>query len=226
MKINKNVSFGIHNTTKRPGKIEYIVIHYVGALGDAKDNVNYYNKLTTTNASADFFVGHKGDVWQYNPDPKARYCWAVGGTGKGTLYGKATNKNTVHIEMCVKLKGSHAKPPAANHKDWYITDETLAATIDLTRYLMDLYGIPASRVIRHYDVTSKACPGVVGWNPLSGSVAAWKSFLAAIQTNELSEACKKLAEKGIIDSPDYWAKGKGYSDDNVVLLIKKFAKAL
>ena len=226
MKINKNGAFGIHNTTKRPGKIEYIVIHYVGALGDAKDNVNYYNKLTTTNASADFFVGHKGDIWQYNPDPKARYCWAVGGTGKGTLYGKATNKNTVHIEMCVKLKGCHAKPPAANHKDWYITDETLASTIELTRHLMQLYGVPASRVIRHYDVTGKSCPGVVGWNPLSGSVAAWKSFCAAIQTNDLSEACKKLAAKGIIDSPDYWAKGKGYSDANVVLLIKKFAKAL
>ena len=66
MKINKNGAFGIHNTTKRPGKIEYIVIHYVGALGDAKDNVNHYNKLTTTNASADFFVGHKGDIRQYN----------------------------------------------------------------------------------------------------------------------------------------------------------------
>jgi hypothetical protein len=67
---------------------------------------------------------------------------------------------------------------------------------------------------------------VVGWNPLSGSVTAWKSFKEAIQTNELTEACKKLAAKGIIDSPDYWAKGSGYSDANTVLLIKKFAKAI
>lgn len=229
MKINKNGSFGIHNTTKRPGKIEYIVIHYVGALGDAKDNVNHYNKLTTTNASADFFVGHKGDIWQYNPDPKARYCWAVGGSrynnGGGTLYGKATNRNTISIEMCVKLKGN-VKTAQANDPAWYITDETLAATIELTRNLMEQYGIPAERVIRHFDVTGKPCPGVVGWNPLSGSVGAWKSFHAAISTNELTEACKKLASKGIIDSPDYWSKGKGYSDANVVLLIKKFAKAI
>ena len=41
--------------------------------------------------------------------------------------------------------------------------------------------------------------------------------------DELTEACNLLASKGIINSPDYWAKGKGYSDANTVLLIKKFA---
>ena len=79
MKINQNPNFGKHNTTVRIGGIKYIAIHYVGATGDAKANVDYYNRPTTTNASADFFVGHKGDVWQYNPRPEARYCWAVGG---------------------------------------------------------------------------------------------------------------------------------------------------
>lgn len=42
--------------------------------------------------------------------------------------------------------------------------------------------------------------------------------------DELTEACNTLASKGIINSPDYWAKGEGYSDENTVLLIKKFAK--
>ena len=41
--------------------------------------------------------------------------------------------------------------------------------------------------------------------------------------NSLSASCKILAEKGIINSPDYWAKGKGYSDANTVTLIQKFA---
>lgn len=35
--------------------------------------------------------------------------------------------------------------------------------------------------------------------------------------------CKLLADNGIINSPDYWAKGKGYSDSNTVALIQKFA---
>ena len=41
--------------------------------------------------------------------------------------------------------------------------------------------------------------------------------------DELTGACNLLAEKGIINSPDYWAKGNGYSDENIALLIKKFA---
>lgn len=40
---------------------------------------------------------------------------------------------------------------------------------------------------------------------------------------ELIDDCTLLAAKGIINSPDYWAKGSGYSDENTVLLIKKFA---
>lgn len=41
--------------------------------------------------------------------------------------------------------------------------------------------------------------------------------------DSLTDACNLLASKGIIDSPDYWAKGGSYSDNNTVLLIKKFA---
>lgn len=41
---------------------------------------------------------------------------------------------------------------------------------------------------------------------------------------ELKEDCKLLASKGIINSPDYWAKGSGYSDSNTVCLVKAFAK--
>lgn len=41
--------------------------------------------------------------------------------------------------------------------------------------------------------------------------------------DELKVACNLLASKGIINSPDYWAKGEGYSDENTILLIKKFA---
>ena len=176
MKINQNPNFGTHNTSVRNGSIQYICIHYVGAEGDAKQNVNYYNRKTSTSASADFFVGHKGDIWQYNPNPKDRYCWAVGGSRQsshgGSFYGKAKNYNSISIEMCVKTKGSKA----ANSKDWYFTNETIESTIELTKYLMKLYNVPSSRVIRHYDVTGKYCPGVFGWNDQTGSEREWESF--------------------------------------------------
>lgn len=176
LKINQNPNFGTHNTSKRNGNIEYIVIHYVGATGTAKNNIDYYNQRSTTNASADFYVGFEGEIWQYNPYPKDRYCWAVGG-GKqssqgGSLYGKAKNANSVSIEMCVRNKGNKN----ANSKDWYFEQATIDSAVELAKYLMKLYGVPASRVIRHFDVNGKYCPGVYGWNSASGSESAWKDF--------------------------------------------------
>lgn len=185
MNINKNPNFGTHNTSVRPGKIEYAVIHFVGADGDAEANVKYYNTKTTTNASADFFVGFKGDVWQYNPDPVARYCWAVGGsklsTGGSSLYGIAKNVNCVSIEMCVRNNGSKAD----TSKDWYFEDATVDSAIELTKYLMKLYEIPADHVIRHYDVTGKICPNPYVYNLTNHT---WDSFKAALTEVEVKKS--------------------------------------
>lgn len=197
MEINKNPSFSTHNTSKRNGSIKYICIHYVGATGDAKANINYYNQRTSNDASADFYVGHSGDIWQYNPDPEARYCWAVGGKRQtcygGSLHGIVFNSNSISIEMCVKNEGKNKYP---NASDWYFTDETIEATIELTKYLMKLYGVPADRVIRHYDVTGKFCPGVVGWNPQSGSEDAWNDFKKKISSGTASKITTTTTTKG------------------------------
>lgn len=184
MTINKNTKSVTHNTSVRTSTIQYICIHYVGGTGDAKNNVDYYSQPTVTNASADFFVGHTGDIWQYNPDPVKRYCWAVGGGRQssfgGSFYGKAKNNNSVSIEMCVKTKGGKT----ANSPDWYFTDETISAAVELTKYLMELYNVPAERVIRHFDVTGKLCPGVVGWNYPSGDESAWEDFKKRISATD------------------------------------------
>lgn len=177
MKINQNPAFGTHNTSRRTGSIRYIVLHYVGATGDACDNIEYYNQPTTVDASADFYVGHGGDLWQYNPDPGKRYCWAVGGGRQsrygGSLHGVVRNSNSISIEMCVKTRGSKTQ---ANHPDWYFTQETVDAAVALTKHLMKEYGVPAERVVRHFDVTGKLCPGVIGWNYPSGNEDAWAQF--------------------------------------------------
>lgn len=190
IKINKN-PYGLvtHKTSKRSGSIDYIYIHYVGALGTAKDNVVYYSTDHVVKASADFYVSQNGDIWQYNMDPVNRYCWAVGG-GKqspdgGKYYGKATNANGVSIEMCVKSTDGKA-PANPNDKRWYITPETFKNTVELTKYLMKLYNVPASRVIRHFDVNGKYCPGIVGWNYPSGSEAEWNKFKKAIDGVEVA----------------------------------------
>lgn len=175
--IIPNDNFHKHNTSVRSRPIKYIVIHYTGEENDADYFIEKFNKKETDNASADFFVGFNGDVHQYNMKINTRYSWAVGGkknerTQGGSLYGIACNENSVSIEMSVYSGGAIY----ANERGWYLTDETLEATIELTKYLMKKYNIPVSNVIRHYDVTGKLCPGIVGWNLDSGSEEEWFKF--------------------------------------------------
>ena len=71
----------------------------------------------------------------------------------------------------------------ANDKSYSFTEAAVNNAVELVRYLMVEYNIPADRVIRHYDVNGKPCPGIYGWNTESGSEAEWKKFKARIEGN-------------------------------------------
>ena len=158
----------VHITKLSNRPITYIAIHYTAGSTSKKGSaLNVKKVFQQRSASADFCVDDETMV-QFNPDIKNYYCWAVGDkkyihTKGASLYGKATNRNTISIEMCSNLKkGTTASMP--NHEGWYISDETLKQCVKLTKILMKKYNIPLERVIRHYDVTGKYCPGIVGWN--------------------------------------------------------------
>ena len=176
--------------------MKYIAIHYTAGANSRKGAaLKTRNVFLTRQASADFVVDDE-DVVQITPSVDGYYCWAVGDkknaySGGGQLYGKATNRNTVSIEVCSTLKAgtTHAVP---NHEGWMFTDQSLMNALRLVRLLMVRYGIPKQNVVRHYDITGKACPGIVGWNdaPLyttdgkpAGKVNdsdAWLQFLSSL----------------------------------------------
>lgn len=200
MYLNQNPDFGPHNTSIRREPVKFIVIHYVGATGDARENIRYYNQRSTTNASADFYVGFHGDIWQYNPDPHKRFCYSVGGGRKsaygGSLFGIAVNANCINIEMCVR---NDTENRTANSRNWYFEAATVNSTVELTRFLMETYQLPPAQVIRHFDVNGKFCPGVYGWNSQTGSESAWNDFKQRIQTgtnlkggNDFMFTCKQV----------------------------------
>ena len=209
-----------HNTTLAKGrKISYIVLHFTAGVtsrSGAAANIADWFKNPKCAASADFIVDDATAV-QYNPDIRNRYCWAVGGkkyAGSlgGSLYGVATNRNSVSIEVC---STSRTKAVAdANDPAWYFTDAVLDRAVELVRYLMKEYGIDADHVIRHYDVSGKWCPGIRGWNKESGSEEAWRSFKArltvsAAQTVAASPVAKYSdIEKTVWD----FLKGKSLSN--------------
>ena len=153
-------------------RIRYLVIHYVGATGGAEANCRYYASQYI-GASAHYFVGFDGEIWQSVED--RNIAWHCG--AKTYRHPECRNSNSIGIELCVRTKGSQA----ATGKDWYFEDATVRAPIQLARELMDRYQIPADHVLRHYDVTGKICPNPYVYNHTAHT---WDQFLAALSQSE------------------------------------------
>ena len=215
--INKS---NTHNTTLCRGRdILWLVVHFTAGTSSkagAASNTAAYFKTTTNAASADFIVDDATSV-QYNPDPRNRYCWAVGGTKYpsskgGTLYGKVTNKNSINVEIC--STSADRTTPAANDPRWSFTEAVITQAVELVRYLMKEYGVNADHVIRHYDVTGKWCPGIIGWNKESGSESAWQKFKARLtgplSTMQATASASPVAQYNTVEKTIWdYLTGKG-----------------
>ena len=185
MQINIVKKTSTHNTTSRLNRsIKYIVIHYTAGTqskAGAAANTAQYFATTTVQASSDFIVDD-ATIVQYNPDIRNRNTWHCGG-GKQSSYGatyyqQCTNSNSIGIEVC--SSNYTGRVTNANDANWYYTDAVIEQTILLTKYLMETYNIDANHVIRHFDVTGKLCPGIIGWNAVSGDESEWLAFKAKL----------------------------------------------
>lgn len=144
LKINKKITL-VNRTVLENKRNMWIVIHYVGAVSTAKANASYfYDK--NRKASAHYFVD-ENEIWQVVEDKDG--AWHVGAS---KYYNSCRNNNSIGIEMCCKY---------INNK-WYIEEETINKTVELTKMLMKKYNIPIERVARHYDCTRKDLPSTLG----------------------------------------------------------------
>ena len=171
-----------NNTTKMSYRtIKYIVVHYTTTLESdppAAENVAQYFATTDVEASADFIVDD-ATIVQYNPDISSYRTWHCGGKRQsaygGSLHNICTNSNSIGIEIC--STSSSSKGQDANHESWSFTEAALNQAVLLIKYLMITYNIPIENVVRHYDVTGKWCPGIIGWNTAPGNNEnAWLAF--------------------------------------------------
>lgn len=161
MQINQY--HGSYNRSLRTVAIKYICIHYTGTQASAKNNCIYFAG-GNRNASADYFIDDTG-IWEYNDPASCYYTWAVGdGGGK---YG-ITNSNSINIEV------------VSDGRDF--SEAEIVQCAELVQSLMAKYGVPASRVVRHYDASRKQCPkpyiAQAKWDSLharltQGSSASW-----------------------------------------------------
>ena len=188
-------------------RIKYIVIHYVGALGGAEANARYYASCYV-GASAHYFVGFDGEIWQGVAD--FDIAWHCGGGLQGEKVGEAaqyykqcTNTNSIGIEMCVRKRNT--KTMGATDSDWYFEDKTVLSCVELVKYLMAKYNVPASHVIRHYDVTAKYCP-----NPFikNNGKYTWSDFKSMISGKTPTSSSGQQST----DSNKYYKIGLGWSN--------------
>lgn len=180
--VQKNST--VNTTALKNRDIKYIVIHYtagVTSLKLAAENTASWFANVNAKASADYIVDDDSVV-QFNGDIKNRYTWHCGGskynTKGGSLYGVCTNKNSIGIEIC--SNNSTKKVTNPNDANWYFTEETIQNAIELVKQLMKDYNIDVNHVVRHYDITAKLCPGIIGWNADTGDESKWNAFKASL----------------------------------------------
>lgn len=202
LKIQKKLT-QVNRTVSNNRKINYIVIHYVGAVSSAKNNVDYFYS-EKRGASAHYFVDEK-EIWQCVEDKDV--AWHVGGAKE--YFNECRNNNSIGIEMCCK------KDEAG---DWYIEKQTIQNTIELVQYLMKLYNVKIENIIRHYDVTHKICP-----EPFVRNEQMWENFKRRVNMQEFTnvkEALNYLVEKGRITNKEYWEKAIECVRNQEFLIIK------
>lgn len=187
VKINKKIS-KYNNQSRNGSSVQYIVIHYVGAVSTAKNNADYFAG-GNRNASAHFFVD-ESSIWQSVEESRA--AWHCGGGyqdygtkyGGGSFHGKCYNNNSIGIEMCVVKSGGK----------YVIKDGTAANTRDLVQSLMKKYNVPKSRVITHWNVTGKECPNCYWQGKLLKNGSGWtwfRDYLCGSTTTTKKSTTKK-----------------------------------
>ena len=131
------------NYTWRGSNPSWIVIHNTANETStppiAYNNTQYF-KNEYRGASANYFIDDSDTIWCcVEPINTAWHC------GEAPSQNGCYNYNSIGIEVCEPANGK-------------FTDKEIANLSWLVQKLMKQYKIPASRICRHYDVTSKNCP--------------------------------------------------------------------
>ena len=189
--------------------IKYIVVHYTAGNGDtAMNNAQYFHNNSGLQASAHYFVDEHSVVQSVRDTDGAWHCGGSIESDHHPLRGICTNRNSLGVEMCSDIVGGK----------YVITAQTVDLAVQLVRQLMAKYRIPIDRVVRHYDVTGKACP-----EPWVRDESLWRKFKARLTAPVEPEPKKEDDEMKIYQ---YVQEMPKWAQDSVIKAIKKGAVAM
>ena len=158
-----------HMTRGRSRAIDRIVVHFTATLASARNNATYFSRNEGQGASAHYFVD---DITPeiYQSVAEGDTAWHAGDW--------QMNCRAIGIE--VVSAGEDFSATEVEKLGW------------LVRKLMAKYGIGASGVIRHYDVTGKLCPAPYV------AASKWAALKAAITGGVVSGGTTPAAPIGTV----------------------------
>lgn len=158
-----------HMTRGRSRAIDRIVVHFTATLASARNNATYFSRNEGQGASAHYFVD---DITPeiYQSVAEGDTAWQAGNW--------AMNCRAIGIE--VVSAGEDFSATEVEKLGW------------LVKRLMAKYGIGASGVIRHYDVTGKLCPAPYV------AASKWAALKAAITGGVVSGGTTPAAPSGTV----------------------------
>ena len=158
-----------HMTRGRSRAVDRIVVHFTATLASARNNATYFARNEGQGASAHYFVD---DITPeiYQSVAESDTAWHAGDW--------QMNCRAIGIE--VVSAGEDFSATEVEKLGW------------LVRKLMAKYGIGASGVIRHYDVTGKLCPAPYV------AASKWAALKAAITGGVVSGGTTSAAPSGTV----------------------------
>lgn len=171
-------------TAKRTGAIRYLVVHYTGAPGTARNNGAYFASRGDIGASAHYFVDAQDIVQSVLDGDRAWHCGAA-----SYRHPECRNDNSIGVELCCYQDAAG---------QWGFDPATVDNAVQLVRSLMAQYGIGIDHVVRHYDVTGKVCP-----EPWVRDAAAWAEFKARLTASETEDE-DMVRYNTVAEMPEYY----------------------
>lgn len=158
-----------HMTRGRSRAVDRIVVHFTATLASARNNATYFSRNEGQGASAHYFID---DITPeiYQSVAEGDTAWHAGDW--------QMNCRAIGIE--VVSAGEDFSATEVEKLGW------------LVRKLMTKYGIGASGVIRHYDVTGKLCPAPYV------AASKWAALKAAITGGAASGGTTAVAPEGAV----------------------------
>lgn len=165
-----------------------IVIHYVGnPSSSAIANRNYFEN--TGNASAHYIVGLEGEIIRCVPEDEV--AWHSG-RAYDPKYNEQVKKNN---SMYIAIECCHPT------EDGKYNTKTYNSLVSLCKDICKRHNFKEKDILRHYDVSGKACPLYYVRNE-----SAWKTLVTDIiktYENEEEKGDDFIAYRTYEDIPSY-----------------------